>query len=75
MYYATYKCKLCGEIIVGNTKRNACESEVVAKETVWYKSFGCSDSICALKVSEKIPHHCKNGDWGICEFIGMSQRS
>ena len=55
-------------------ERNACESEIVARETVWYKSFGCSDSICALKVSEKISPPFLQW-WGICEFIGMSQRS
>ena len=33
------------------------------------------ENIRLIKENEKIPHHCKNGDWGICEFMGMSQRS
>lgn len=75
MYYATYKCKLCGEIFVSNAKRYICESEEVAKQTVIYNSLGNCDNICALKISGKYPHHCKNGDWGIGEFVGMSRRN
>lgn len=75
MYYATYKCKLCGKIFTSNGERYTCKNDEVAKQTVTLNSFGYCDSIYALRVSERFPHHCENGDWGIGEFIGMSQRS
>ena len=70
-YRATYKCRLCGEKfeagITGEFMASLCTMALAESNSV-ESVIGTSD------LHRYIPHNCKDGSYGLADFIGFIRK-
>lgn len=69
-YRAIYKCRMCGEEIVGVTICDKEDVEIQMKNTCVFSSDFFNPKT-AHRENRAIPHMCKDGSYGLAEFLGF----
>ena len=69
-YRAIYKCRLCGEEIAKTTMADKIDVEIQIRNTCAFSSDFFNPKT-AHRELRAIPHSCKDGSYGLAEFIGF----
>ena len=71
-YRAIYKCRLCGEEITGITMSDKEDVEIQMNNTCAFSSEFFTPRT-AHRVSRTNTHRCKDGSYGLAEFVGFKK--
>lgn len=75
MYYAQYKCQLCGAVVrYGDVKPVACSQEQLQElcmRVIRNQQFMNNPALYQAPVNA--PHHCADGSCGMAYFAGFKR--